>query len=570
MSLIRKPYLLTFLLILALPFMVNAQDPTLTKGLQTDANYIDAIKARVLQDYKTEEELLKQVIKDKPEEAAPYYDLAMLTRQQKKIDQAEQLIKKAIDRDKTNSWYLVEYAEILEEQNKNEQAAAVYNTLVQKDKYNREHIFNASRLYEKAGKYKEAISLLDQLMQKVGNDEIILMQKQQLFLRMNDLEGAAKVAQQLIELNPREARYYANLADLYNNNGKTEKALEIYEKALKDFPNDASIQYGLAEYYRKKKDTARYDEYIRKAILNQDFDDETQTTILFTYLQELANDSTRKKESIAITSQLASQHPENPQILMLYGEVLLESGETAKAIEQYKKALSIDPSRFNVWQRLLFTYTDKKDADSLIRYSEKAMRFFPNHAVVHYLNGIGHYNKKEFQPAIKSLNRAIDLQPEDNLALLSDMYSSLGDIYNTLKNYKLSDSAYEKALKYNPANPSVLNNYAYYLSVRGERLDAAEAMSKKSLDLRPGEGTFLDTYGWILYKQGKYDKAKKYIEDAMKAAPDADGTLWEHLGDVNFKLGNMDKAVEYWKKAKEKNTENPQIDKKIQERKLYD
>ena len=540
------------------------------KGAMTDALYVDAIKARMLNDTKQEEELLRQVIKEKPQEPAPYYDLAQLSRKQKKLDQAEQLIKKAIELDGENAWYQVAYGEILEGQNKVKEAAAVFSALAQKQKYNKDYLFNAARLSEKAGDYKGAIALLDQLIPRIGNEEVILMQKQQLHLRMNDLEGAVKVAKQLIDQNPREGRYYANLADLYESNNQGDKAIEIYQKALKDFPNDPSIQYGLAEYYRKKKDMAKYDEYIRKAILNREFDDETQTTILFSYLQELNADSVRKKESLGITEQLAAQHPENPQILTLFGEVLLENDSTARAVEQFKKALAIDPARFNVWQRLMFTYTDRKDADSLIKYSEKAMRYFPNQAMVHYLNGIGHFNKKSYPAAIKSINRAIDLQPEDNAALLSDMYSSLGDIYNTTKDHKQSDSSYEKSLRLNPKNPTVLNNYAYYLSERGIRLDDAEKMSKESLELRPGEATFLDTYGWILYKQGKYEGAKKYIEDALKANPEADGTLWEHLGDIYFKLGDADKAVENWKKAKEKGTENTQIDKKIQDRKIYE
>jgi tetratricopeptide (TPR) repeat protein len=574
MILLNRSVIATIVFLLGSCVQGVAQDSGIpglpNKNVQTEALYVDAVKARMLNDSKQEEELLREVIKSKPEMAAPYYDLARLNMKQKNLDKAEQNIKKAIDLDKSNVWYQSLYAEILEAQNKPEQAAALYSTLGKNQKYNKDYLFNAARLYEKAGKYTEAIDLLDQLIQRIGNEEMLLLQKEQIHLRKNDLEGAVKVAEKLIELNPKEGRYLANLADLYNNNGKPEKAMEIYQKALKDFPNDPSIQYGIASYYKKKNDTAKYQEYIRKAILNQDFDDETQTTLLFSYLQELSSDSNQRKESVEITRQLAEQHPESPQILSLYAEILLESGEQGKAVEQFKKALNIDPSNFNVWQRLMFAYTDRKDADSLIKYSEKAMRFFPNQAMVHYLNGIGYSNKKDYTKAIKSLNRAIDMQPEDNTPLLSDMYSSLGDIYNTTKEYKLSDSSYEKSLRLNPKNASVLNNYSYYLSVRGVRLDDAERMSKQSLDIRPGEATFLDTYGWILYKQGKYDRAKQYIEDAVKANPEADGTLWEHLGDVYYKLGDVPKAVTYWQKAKEKGTENLQIDKKIQDKKIYE
>ena len=178
--------------------------------------------------------------------------------------------------------------------------------------------------------------------------------------------------------------------------------------------------------------------------------------------------------------------------------------------------------------------------------------------------------RKEYTQSIKNLNRAIELQPEDNALLLADMYSSLAEAYNNIKEYPRSDSAFEKSLRLNHDNASVLNNYSYYLSERGLRLEAAERMSKRSLELRPGEATFLDTYGWILYKQGKYSEAKKYIEEAIHKSPNADGTLWDHLGDINYKLNNVAEAVQNWLKAKEKGTENILIDKKIKDQKLYE
>jgi Tfp pilus assembly protein PilF len=151
------------------------------------------------------------------------------------------------------------------------------------------------------------------------------------------------------------------------------------------------------------------------------------------------------------------------------------------------------------------------------------------------------------------------------------MYTGLGDAYNYAKKYSASDSSYDYALKLDPMNATVLNNYAYYLSVRGVRLEDAERMSKKSLEVRKDEPTFMDTYGWILYKQGKYKDAQEYIQKAIDAnGENADGTLWEHLGDVYYKQGNVDKAVECWTKAKEKGTENTDIDKKIKDRKLYE
>jgi Tfp pilus assembly protein PilF len=292
---------------------------------------------------------------------------------------------------------------------------------------------------------------------------------------------------------------------------------------------------------------------------------------LVPYLQESYADSAQRSSLLTLVEKVVAQHPDDIKVLELYGDILRLSGRQSDAVAQYKKIIALKPGNYEPWQQLLYSYTDRADADSLIYYSEKAARLFPNQSTIHYLNGIGHQNKKEYPAAIRSINRAIDLQPEENAELLADMYSSLGDVYNTMKEYKQSDSAFEQALRLNPKNPTVLNNYAYYLSERNQRLNDAERMSKQSLTLRPAEGTFLDTYGWILYQQGKYEEAGKYIQQAIDAAKgSADATLWEHMGAIQYKLGNVVKAVDAWKLAKEKGSERPQLDKMIADRKLYE
>ena len=576
MTLPKQPIFITVLLlcIFIAPFAKSQeyemQLSELAKEKQAEANYIEAVKYKMLGDEKQEEELLKSVIKSKPKEAAPYYDLAKLYLRQQKVDDADYNVKKAIERSKTNPWYKKLYAEILVMENKPEKAADIFWELSKTERHNHEYPFQAVKLYEKAGKPKDALKVLDEVIEKYGNDETLLLEKEQIYLHTNHVDDAIKIAEQLIELNPKEGRFYLNLGEIYNNSKQPKKAIEIYEKAIKIFPEEPSLQYGLANYYKSIHDTVHYTEFISKAVLNPEFDNETKVNILISYLQEIGLDSTWKNKGIEITSKLAAQNADDAGITALYAQVLWNTGSGELAADWYKKSIAIDPNKFNVWQQLLLCYSGAKDADSLLKYSAKAIKYFPNQSMFHYLNGMGHYYKKNYPTAITAINRAIDLQPEESKALLSDMFSTLGDIYNATNEYVLSDTCLEKALRLNPENPSVLNNYAYYLSVRGVRLGDAERMSKKSLEIRPGEATFLDTYGWIYYKEGDYQDAKKFIEDAIKADKDADGTVWEHLGDVSFKLNDINKAVDCWKKAKEKGTENKNIDKKIQERKLYE
>ena len=149
-------------------------------------------------------------------------------------------------------------------------------------------------------------------------------------------------------------------------------------------------------------------------------------------------------------------------------------------------------------------------------------------------------------------------------------YSNLGDVYNKLKNYTESDKYFEKALTIDPNEATVLNNYAYYLSVRNEQLDKAETMSKKSNELVANSASYQDTYAWILFRESKFADAKIWLEKAMQSGGDKNGTILEHYGDVLFKLGDVEKAVSYWNQAKATGDHSEIIDKKITDKKLYE
>ncbi len=542
-----------------------------SKQLQSEAWYYDALKAKFIGDYKQEELLLKKFIKERPDVAAAYYELANLLLNNNDAKEAEAYIRKAIAIDKTNLWYQLTYTDALKRQKKFDEAADVYSELAVTGRNNKSFYYDAAYNYQRAGDNKKAMQALDELIKVSPSDvENALLSQQELYVKMKEPAEALKIAEQLLKKYPKEGKYYSNLASIYLENNNQEAALKTYLEGLKAAPNEPSLQYGIALYYLKKEDLENYDTYISQAILNPDLDERIQAETLRRYLTDVEADSIRKKKALEIAKKLVAQQPESGLMQAFYGQILARNNQPDEAARYLKQALANDPDQYDIWQELLLTYVTNNQTDSLLATAKRALKFFPNNAIVYYFAGIGYLNKKESVQAIKSLNRAVELQSEDNKILLADMYSSLGDAFNNVKEYTRSDSAFETSLRLHSDNPSVLNNYSYYLSMRNTRLEAAEKMSKRSLELRPGEATFLDTYGWILYKQGKYQEAKRYVEDAIKRTPDADGTLWDHLGDINYKLNNIDEAVKQWQKAKDKGTENNLIDKKIQDRKVYE
>ena len=85
---------------------------------------------------------------------------------------------------------------------------------------------------------------------------------------------------------------------------------------------------------------------------------------------------------------------------------------------------------------------------------------------------------------------------------------SLADSYHKTDQHELSDKHFEKVLSLDPENTIVLNNYAYYLSLRKINLEKAKIMSFKCNELEPKNSTYQDTYAWVLYQLEDYKDAK--------------------------------------------------------------
>ena len=217
-----------------------------------------------------------------------------------------------------------------------------------------------------------------------------------------------------------------------------------------------------------------------------------------------------------------------------------------------KKVVEINPNQQDAWIDLLFLELQKNRIQNLITDSEAALELFPTNPTFSYLNGLAYFYNQEYNKTIETLGVGVNFL-FDNPTLSSEMYSILGNTYNELEDYNNSDKSYDLALEYLPENVTVLNNYAYYLSLRGENLEKAKQMSKKTLELFPEEANYLDTYAWILYKMKDYESAKVFMLQAIDLAESK--TFYNHLSDILTELGELEDAKKYKLKAKEFDSE---------------
>lgn len=531
--------------------------------------FIDANKERLLGNLSKAMQLYQQCIERNPSHAPSYYEISRMLQAKFNMPEAIKMAKKAAELDSSNKWFLSHLATLYQSTGQNALAANIYRELLALNPGNLDYSYELADLYMRMKQYMSAIAVLNEIEKQTGTIEEISVQKQKLYLLSGNFKDAIAETERLSATFPNEPRYYSMLAELHLSNKNYEKALQNYNKVLILDPSNPYIRISLAEYYKTIGNKNQSAIELKKGFANPNLDVDTKIQVMISFYGVDEIYTKYKIEAMELARVLVETHPADPKANTLYADFLIKDEKYEEARQSFRKAINIDPSRYAIWETLLRLDIMLNDMESLEKDSQKAMELFPLQPLPYLLAGIGDHQTKRYEEAVKKFNSGKDLVVDDN-ELSSEFYMYLGDTYNQLKNYNLSDQSYEKSLKLKPDNPYVLNNYSYFLSLRKTRLDEAEAMAQRANELSPNNKHYLDTYAWVLYQKGNYSGALEWLQKALEHSGSDNAVVLEHFGDALYKLGRTREALEYWKKAKETGEGSDFLDKKIKDGILYE
>lgn len=529
--------------------------------------FFEANKDKILGNYDLAETHFSQALQIDPNSSVTMYELANIYAFQNNKNQALFYSKKAAAADPKNIWYQLLYADCLKDSKQPAEVVNVFEKLVKENPDRIDFYYELANSYLNINKLNEAIKVYNRIEEQVGVTEDASMQKLKIYKTLNNFDKSVEEAQKLIKAFPKESKYYGMLGEIYQDKGMSDKALEAYQELLKIDPSNAYVHLSLADYYRALKQNDKAFEEIKIAFKSKELDIDTKVKILLSYYSITETYTELKPDADELCKLIVEVHPTDAKAYSIYGDFLYRDKKLEEARAQYRKAIAIDKEKYALWNQLLIIDSELNDLISLEKESKETMELFPNQPLPYFFNGASNLQLKNYKDAISALNEGKEFV-YDNPPLLAQFYANLGDAHNQLKHYDESDGAYDKALQIDPNNVYVLNNYAYYLSLRNSNLEKAETMSKKSNDLQPNNPSYQDTYGWILYQMKKYEDAKLWIGKALDSSGRSNGTLLEHYGDVLYKLGEKEEALKYWMDAKKAGGASELIDKKIADKKL--
>lgn len=547
------------------PSSVTIKDPGLLEQ-RADSLFFAAQRSKMLGDYKTAITQYSDYLRLNKRNPTVYYELSRLFLEVRNPAYALIFARKAVTLDTSNHWFQLALAEALSVNEQFDSAATVFAGLSQKYPDSEDYQFNRGVLLAKANKTDEALEVFDSLERKVGVMEELVYQKQKLLLKQSRVEDAANEIRKLIAQDPQEVRYYQLLAEVYDANDRVAEATDIYKYILTKDTHNPRALIALANYAKKDNNEPLYWEYLTRAFANPDYSIDEKIAYVYPYLQMLEMDTTKLEEGLLLTDLVIKAHPTEAKAYALRADMYSQADMLDSALACYNKAISLDDTRFSVWYQLMWIYSRKEDPHALLVISNKVTDKFPQEFMGYYFKGVASFLLQQYPSAVTTLNKALAIGSGDK-KFLGDVYSLLGDAYHATAQHELSDSSYERALILRPKDAVVLNNYSYYLSLRGEHLEKAASMSRRSLELQPESATYMDTYAWILFRMDKFEEARQWIEKALQyPVAQEDPNVLEHYGDILFNLKEVAKAMEYWQKARDKGASSVGLTRKIAEK----
>ena len=529
--------------------------------------FYSGLREKVVQNQTLAIDYFNQILQIDPANHNAFYELGMIYFKKGDLTQAKDFAQKAVTIKTDNEWYWLLNANIYQQQQDFLLLDYALGELIKLAPDKVEYQFDKANALFMMGKPEEALTLYNKLEQKVGLTDQVLQGRQRIFLKKGNITKASADLEQLIKNNPTDVRYYLFLGDLYFSNQMTDEALTVYQKAKELDENNPFTRIAIAQILEsQKKPEQAYDE-IKAAFKQESLNIDQKVKIIIKYFDAFPNPiALNKAEELSLI--LTQVHPTDPKSFSLYGDVLYQKQDYKLAQTQYEKALALNKNIYAIWDQLLRIQLFLNDGKVLIAKGEEALSYFPNQYALYFYTGFGYLQEGNAKKAISYFNNALNFDI-DNLGIKAQIYSGLGDAYQTEKRYKESVTAFEQALSIEPKNTYTLNNYAYYLSLRNEDLAKAEKMSDLSNQLEPNNAAFQDTYAWILFKIKKYDVAKDWMQKAIINNPNS-ATQFEHLGDIFFKKGDVNSALLYWKKSLQINSNNELLQKKINEKKYIE
>jgi tetratricopeptide (TPR) repeat protein len=240
--------------------------------------------------------------------------------------------------------------------------------------------------------------------------------------------------------------------------------------------------------------------------------------------------------------------------LNISADAYFDMGENPAAMEEYRRALALDPRNVTARNSLGVCYAVSGDYDRALVEFHAALEQEGLEYMAVYNIGLVHWLRGQKEEALECLLNAEALRGDVFEILFqagrlhlelgkpevasgyferaarqgqppSSLYRLLGDCHAALARPEKAIAAYRNALRANPADSNALSALGAMYHERGENLDIALMFCRESVELEPDNALFRQRLGELYLKQNRLEEALEEFEKAGSLGLDTADTV---------------------------------------------
>lgn len=460
----------------------------------------------------------QQALNFNPGYAWPYHSLGLIYQQQDRYELATPAFHQAArlhqrGEDRAVAWK--QLGDIYRSLERFEEAIEAYQQASALDPTFAWPYHNLGLIYEQQRDFEAAAAMYRQAIPRHKNDRERVLSWQRLgdvSHALNRYAEAIEAYQRVIELNPQDARSWNSLGTAQAALEHYEAAIQAFERAIELDPAFAWPHHNLGLVYERRSEYESAIPCYRQAL-------ERHRRPL---------DAATSWQNLGNVYQALERHPE--------------------AIEALSKATELNPNNALAWDSLGEGYRAMTRQEEATAAYRRAIELEPTYAWPYNNLALVQADQQQYEAALSLYEQALERHVSDQDRAVS--WNNLGKVYYALGFRAEAITAYEEAIKLDPAYAWPYNNLGVVYAGQGD-YEAALTLYRQAIarhNVNRDEAVSWDNLANVLTNLSRYEEAISAYRQAVDLDP-AYFLSWNSLGNVYQGLGRYPEAIDAYLQA---------------------
>jgi tetratricopeptide (TPR) repeat protein len=274
--------------------------------------------------------------------------------------------------------------------------------------------YNRGRSFQELSKHRQAIENFDEGIRINPNDAKLYYSRGFSFQKLSKHQQAIEDFKHAIRLNPGYALAYNARGVSFHSQGKYEIAIKDFKQALRIDPKDVTFSKNLknTESMMNLKGKSFWQKFTKRGKAGKNMEEKTKSILHHNSATKLQKEG-KYKEAINEFNKALSIDPKFAMAYASRGVTFHYLGEYTTAIKDYSQAIRINPSDATFYNNRGASYQKLEKHQQAIEDFDQAIRIDPKHAPAYNGRGVSFMKLKEYQRAIEDFDQAIRIDPND-------------------------------------------------------------------------------------------------------------------------------------------------------------